>query len=189
MRLTDPRISPLQDADLTPDQAEVLAPMAATGRVLNIFRTLARAPKAAKAFLSWGNYVLSRRNDLPPRQRELLILRIGFLCRSGYEWTQHAEIGKRDGLTEAEIARIKLGPNAPDWSEADKALLQAADELHHDQFITDPTWAVLKGSFTDKQCMDVVFTVGQYTQVSMMLNSFGVQLDPGQVLDPDLAAY
>jgi len=37
--------------------------------------------------------------------------------------------------------------------------------------------------------MDVVFTVGQYTQVSMMLNTFGVQLDPGQSLDPDLAAY
>jgi 4-carboxymuconolactone decarboxylase len=34
--------------------------------------------------------------------------------------------------------------------------------------------------------MDLVFTVGQYTQVSMILNSFGVQLDPGQTLDPDL---
>ena len=37
--------------------------------------------------------------------------------------------------------------------------------------------------------MDVVFTAGQYTQVSMMLNSFGVQLDEGLELDPDLAAY
>ena len=36
--------------------------------------------------------------------------------------------------------------------------------------------------------MDVVFTTGQYTQVSMMLNSFGVQLDPGLTLDPDLKA-
>jgi hypothetical protein len=29
-------------------------------------------------------------------------------------------------------------------------------------------------------------TVGQYTQVSMMLNSFGVPLDEDLVLDPDL---
>ena len=37
--------------------------------------------------------------------------------------------------------------------------------------------------------MDMVFTAGQYTQVSMMLNSFGVQLDEGQVLDPDLKGF
>jgi hypothetical protein len=50
-------------------------------------------------------------------------------------------------------------------------------------------WAELTAHFTEKQCMDVVMTAGQYTQVSMMLNSFGVQLDEGQVLDPDLKAY
>ena len=189
MRLTSPRIAPLDDADLNSYQAEILAPMAATGRVLNIFRTLVNAPKAAKGFLAWGNYVLSRRNDLPARDREIVILRVGYLCKSGYEWTQHVAIGKRDGLTDDEVARIKLGADAPGWSASDRALLQAADELHHDQFITTPTWTALKAHFTDKQCMDVVFTAGQYTQVSMILNSFGVQLDEGQVLDPDLKGF
>ncbi len=189
MRLTQPRIAPLADDQLDADQKEILAPMAATGRVLNIFRTLVHAPKAAKGFLAWGNYVLSRRNDLPAREREIVILRIGFLCKSGYEWTQHVAIGKRDGLKDDEIARIKAGPDAAGWSAADKALMQAADELHHDQFITNATWAALKAHFSDKQCMDVVFTAGQYTQVSMMLNSFGVQLDVGQTLDPDLKGF
>jgi alkylhydroperoxidase family enzyme len=189
MRLTQPRIAPLADDQLDADQTEILAPMAATGRVLNIFRTLARAPKAAKGFLAWGNYVLSRRNDLPAREREIVILRIGFLCKSGYEWTQHTAIGKQTGLTDDEIVRIKAGPDAPGWSAADKALMQASDELHHDQFITNATWSALKAHFSDKQCMDVVFTAGQYTQVSMILNSFGVQLDPGQTLDPDLKGF
>ena len=49
----------------------------------------------------------------------------------------------------------------------------------------EPTWAAL-AALDDKARMDLVMTVGQYTQVSMMLNSFGVQLDPGQTLDPDL---
>ena len=74
-------------------------------------------------------------------------------------------------------------------SSADQALLAASDELHHDQFITDATWSALKAHFSDKQCMDVVFTAGQYTQVSMILNSFGVQLDAGQSLDPDLKGF
>jgi alkylhydroperoxidase family enzyme len=189
MRLTAPRIAPLTDAEMDEDQRELVAPMAATGRVLNIFRTLARVPKAARGFLAWGNYVLSRRNGLSPRQREIVILRTGFLCKSGYEWTQHVAIGLRDGLTHDEIARIKAGAGAPGWSAADAALIRATDELHADQFITDATWAALKAHFDDKQCMDVVFTAGQYTQVSMMLNSFGVQLDPGQTLDPDLKGF
>ena len=67
--------------------------------------------------------------------------------------------------------------------------MQAADELHHDQFITDATWAALSQHFDEKQRMDVVFTAGQYTQVSMMLNTFGVQLDAGQTLDPDLKGF
>ena len=191
MRLSRPRIAPVADADLTPDQKEALAPLAGgwDGKVLNIFRTLAHDPKALKGFMGWGNYVLSRRNGLPAREREIVILRIGYLCRSGYEWTQHTEIGLRSGLAAEEIARIKAGADAPGWSPADAALIRASDELHNDQFITDATWKALGEHFSDKQRMDVVFTAGQYTQVSMILNSFGVQLDEGQSLDPDLKGF
>ena len=186
MRLSKPRISPVEPGDWTDDQKTLLEPMAAQRPVINIFKTLARDAAALKAFLGWGSYVLSRRNALPAREREIAVLRTGWLCRSGYEWTQHVPIGQRAGLTDAEIARIKAGADAADWSAADRAILVAADELHRDHFISDPAWAALKAHFNDKQCMDLVFTVGQYTQVSMILNSFGVQLDPGQILDPDL---
>ena len=186
MRLAQARIAPLSDAELNDDQKEVLKPFG--NRVLNIFRTLVRAPKALQRFNEWGGYVLSRRNDLPPREREIVILRTGFLCKSGYEWTQHVGIGKREGLTDDEIVRIKKGAEAG-WSAADAALIRASDELHKDQFITDATWKALGAQFTQKQCMDVVFTAGQYTQVSMFLNTFGVQLDAGQTLDPDLKGF
>lgn len=189
MRLTAPRIAPVTDAELNDDQRAVLAPMIGAGRpVLNIFRTLARAPAALKGFLGWGEYVLSKKNDLPAREREIVILRIGYLCKSGYEWTQHVPIGERAGLTGDEIVRIKKGADAG-WSDADAALIRASDELHHNHFISDATWAALKRHFSDKQCMDVVFSAGQYTQVCMMLNSFGVQLDEGQTLDPDLKGF
>ena len=186
MRLTSPRIAPLSDGELTDEQKELLAPMG--GRVINIFRTLVREPKAFKGFLAWGNYVLSRRNALPEREREIVILRTGYLCKSGYEWTQHVVIGKRSGLSDDEIARIKKGADAG-WSVADAALIRASDELHATQFISDATWKALQAHFSQKQCMDVVFTAGQYTQVSMFLNTFGIQLDEGQTLDPDLKGF
>lgn len=190
MRLAKPRIEPVADDKLTPDQAELLAPVIKNGGpVLNVFRTMIAAPKAAKGFFAWANYVLSRRNDLPAREREIIILRIGFLCKSGYEWTQHTRIALNSGLSEDEIARIKIGAGAPGWSAAEALLLKASDELHHDQFISEATWSALRNNFTEKQCMDVVFTAGQYTQVSMFLNTFGVQLDKGQTLDPDLKGF
>jgi alkylhydroperoxidase family enzyme len=189
MRLTKARIAPVSDAEATPEQMALMAGRAGNGVVLNVYRTLVNAPQAAEAFLKWGRYILSERNALPARQREILILRTGLLCRSGYEWTQHVRVGKGAGLTDAEIKRIKVGADAEGWTEADAALIQAADELHKDFFISDKSWISLGNFFSDKQRMDVVFTVGQYTQVSMFLNSFGVQLDPGQTLDPDLKAF
>ena len=187
MRLSTPRFAPLSDAELTPDQAEALEPMR-PGPVLNIFRTLARAPKALTRFNAWGGYVLSKRNDLPAREREIVILRTGYLCRSGYEFTQHTRIGLQSGLTADEINNIKAGADAG-WSAPDAALIRATDQLHNDQFIGEAAWAELGKHFTDKQRMDVVFTTGQYTQVSMILNTVGVQLDAGQTLDPDLKGF
>ena len=186
MRLAAPRIAPLSDAELNDDQKEALKPFGS--RVLNIFRTLVHAPKALTRFNEWGGYILSRRNDLPPREREIVILRIGFLCKSGYEWTQHVAIGKREGLSDDEIARIKKGAGAG-WAAKDAVLIKLADELHHDQFVTDATWNDMRAHYTEKQTMDAVFTAGQYTQVSMFLNTFGVQLDQGLVLDPDLKRF
>jgi 4-carboxymuconolactone decarboxylase len=186
MRLSKARILPLSDPEMGPEQREALKEFG-EGPIYNIFRTLARAPAALSRFSAWGGYILSRRNDLPPREREIVILRTGYLCRSGYEFTQHTRIGLQAGLTADEIARIKQGADAG-WSEPDAVLIRAADELVTDRFVGDATWAELCRHYSEKQRMDVVFTCGQYTQVSMMLNSFGVQLDEGLVLDPDLKA-
>jgi len=185
MRLNAARIAPLAEADMAPELLALLGPRFKAIPVLNFFRTLAHAPKAFKRFMAWGGYILSDANSLSPRDRELVILRTGFHWKSGYEWAQHVRIGLDCGLTEPEIERIKSGPDAPDWHDSDRALLRATDELTSDAFISDATWAAL-GGYSEKQRMDLVMTVAQYTQVSMMLNTFGVQLDEDLTLDPDL---
>ena len=86
-------------------------------------------------------------------------------------------IGKKAGLTEEEIARIKEGPDAKGWAPFDATLLRAADELHTDSVVSDQTWAALSERYNTEQLMDTVFAVGQYTLVSMSLNSFKVQLN------------
>lgn len=186
MRLSAPRIKPVDLDKIDDDQREALSPfLARGGEVLNIFRTLAHAPKALSAFLGWASYILSKRNALSERDRELVILRTGFNCKSGYEWTQHVPIGIAAGLTADECERIKAGPDADGWAERDRAMLRATDDLTSDFFVSEASWAALD-FLTDSQKMHLVMSVGQYTQVSMMLNSFGIQLDGGQTLDPAL---
>ena len=185
MHLTEPRLAPLSDAELTPEQQAMLASFVARKADYNIFRTMVRHPLAMAKFLEWGNYILSKANMLPEREREIAVLRTGYRCGSGYEWAQHVVIGKRTGLTDAEIARLKQDGTAG-WSDADAAIVAACDDLARDRFVSDGSWRALAAHFDERQCMDLVYTVGQYTQVSMLLNSFGVQLDPGLVLDPDL---
>lgn len=188
MRLSAPRIEPLAEAELDPAARAVLDALPEFSRNFNIFRTLARNPDALQAFLAWGNYVLSARNSLSARHRELAILRTGWLCRAGYEWAQHVEFGRRSGISAAEIEAVKSGPDAPGWDALEAAILKAADELIGDHHVSDATWLAL-AELGDQGRMDLVFTVGQYTQVSMMLNSFGVQLDDFLKADPDLSPH
>jgi len=185
MRLRTPRIPPLSPDDWSPAQREALAPYAARDQLYNIYTTLGRVPEALKAFVAWGGFVLMK-SSLPERERELLILRVGWNCRSGYEWAQHARIGRGAGLTKEELTGIKRGPDWEAWSEQDRLLLRAADELGHAHFVSEPTWNALAQRFDPRQLMDLVFVVGHYTQVCMILNTFGVQLDPILRADPEL---
>lgn len=178
MKLTQPRIEPLPE-ELWDDEAKELLPRAQMhGRTLNIFKTLAHHPRLLKRWMVFGNHVLFR-STLPPRERELVILRIGWLCEAEYEWGQHVLIGQQAGLTDAEIARIKLGADAEGWSEFEATLLRAVDELRNDACISAATWQSLSARYSTQQLIDLVFAIGQYNLVSMVLNTLGVQLDEG----------
>ena len=175
MKLPKPRIQPVQENELTTEQRGLLDPLGQLAR-LNLFKTLIRCPKFFQRLLSLANYI-HQESALPSRDRELLIMRIAWLCQAEYEWSYHAISGKQAGLTDQEILRIPKGPNAEGWSSFDATLLQAVDELHKDAFISDSTWVALAEQYTEQQLMDLVFTVGTYNLASMALNSFGVQLD------------
>lgn len=179
MKLSSPRIQPLAEHEWSAEQRELLAPVKANEPFYNVLATLSRHFSAVERFLTWGYHVMGDTSTISGRAREILILRVGWLCDAEYEWGQHVIFARKEGLTEDEIARIKLGPDADGWTTFEATLLRAADELHHDSCISDATWKTLSDEYSDQQMMDVVFTIGQYHTVSMALNSFGVQLDDG----------
>jgi 4-carboxymuconolactone decarboxylase len=179
VKLSKPRIPPLKVSEWSDEQRQTLGPVHQTGPTYNVLGTLSRHWDAAQKFMVWAYHIMGDTSRLEPREREILILRIGWLCQSEYEWGQHLIFGREAGLTDEEMERIKKGPEATGWSPFESALLRAVDELHSDAFISDATWSELSEQYDELQMMDVVFTVGQYNMVSMALNSFGVQLDEG----------
>ena len=185
MRLTAPRIWPVTDEELDEERAALLKGYRNERGILNVHRTLARHTRAARAFLTWGRYVL-RESDFDPRLRELAILRTGWLCKSGYEWTQHSRVARQVGMRDEEIERIKLGPQVSGWADLEVLVLRAADELHETFHVSDATWRALGRHLSELHLMDLVFVVGQYTQVCMFLNAFGVQVETYQKLDESL---
>jgi len=178
MRLNKPRVKPLGPEDWSEEAREMMEPFLALGADYNIFRTLANYPQLSNSWFGFGNHILGT-SSLPDRDRELLILRIGYLCQAGYEWGQHVEIARQIGLSDDDIRACKTGPDTPGLGELERLLLHATDELHEDSFISDATWQGLSEHYDKRQLMDLLFTVGQYNLVSMVLNSLGVQLDEG----------
>jgi alkylhydroperoxidase family enzyme len=178
-RLSTPRIPPLGRNQWTPQQREMIAPqMRADGTVLNLYATMLQHPGLYTPRASFGTYLRSE-TSLPPKTRELLIMRTAFLIRAEYEWAHHVEYARTAGFTNEEIQRIAEGPDAAGWSEEHRAVLKAADELRREAFITNNTWAILARHYNTKQLVEIVFTVGGYTMTGLAINSFGIQVEPG----------
>src|SRR3984893_14994513 len=142
---------------------------------------MVRHPALAKAFLTFNSHVATA-STVSKRIRELLILRIGWLRRSEYEFVQHLILGRRAGLTDAELERVQFGPDAPGWSDEDADLLRAVDELHADACIRDQTWARLSARFETAQLLDNICAVGCYDLLAIVFNTARLDLEPG--VDP-----
>ena len=146
------------------------------GTPLNIFRILAHHPKLFKRFNLLGGFILNK-GLLPEREREIVILRVGWKAQAVYEFGQHTEIGLRCGLTEEEIAGLGGGEHS--WSTDDQLLIDLADELCDDDCVSDKTFTALALKWNEAELIELVMTAGFYRLVSGFLNTFGVELDEG----------
>jgi alkylhydroperoxidase family enzyme len=178
----DPRIPPLPPSEWKGDLERILeATPAGIDQRLgenNIFPTFAQHPDLFRAWLPFDGFLLTA-GKLRGRDRELLILRTAVLCNSSYEWGQHVRISLAGGIDRQTIDRVLEGPDAEGWSSHDSALLRAADELHQDARISDPTWGTLAETYDAEQLIEATMVVGHYHMLAFALNSLGVELDEG----------
>jgi len=114
---------------------------------------------------------------LPREETELVILRVAHNTGSEYEWAQHERMARRAGLSDEEIARVRLGPGAAGWSERRALLLRAADELHAGDRVGDELWAELSRHLDEVRLIELCMLIGHYEMLAMTLNSLQVEPD------------
>lgn len=143
---------------------------------LNALGTFAHHPALARAYFTLTGHALLA-TTLSERQRELVLLRVAALRNCQYMWAQHTLIGPDSGLSETEIARIALGPDAQGWVPLDAAVLRAVDELINDATISETTWAELAAALDTRQLLDLVASVGAFTTTAFLMRALAFDLD------------
>ena len=171
-----PRIPPLGTDELDEATSQLLYSCVQDATAdNNIYRTIVRHPRVFKRWTGFGAVLLY--GWIPERDRELLVLRTAHNCRCEYEWAHHSEIAGRFGVTADQVAAVPEGPEWPGWSEWDATLLRAADELHVDARISEPTWAALAQRYDERLLIELPFLIGNYHAVAYAVNSIGIQYE------------
>ncbi len=168
-----PRIEALKPEEVSDEALDIasalsgrlsIPPGAKTTRdkISDFMGTMLHHPKLCHSHFDVGISLL-REGDLTPRDRELGVLRTGWLCQAPFEWGAH----------------VAIGSSAPGWSDHDRAILKAVEELHDDAMISDETWAKLEADFSKKLLIELLVMIGQYHSLAYVQNSLRLRLNPG----------
>lgn len=147
----------------------------------HLFLTMGRAHKLFRGWLRFAGRLMPG-GRLPRRDTELVILRVAHLRDCQYEFAHHAELCKRAGLTASDVARIQYdaggeGPGAAGWSDRDRVLLRAVDQLHASRDLDDATWVQLRGHLDEARAVEFVLLVAHYEMLATFIGTLRVQTD------------
>ena len=151
-----------------------------TGGIFNnadknpVLRTLAHHPALADAFSPLNVHLLSE-NTLPVKLRQIAIMRTAWITKATYMWSSHLNTSRLCGLSDDFYGPVQRGADDPYFTEFERVVVRATDELVHEHKIGDATWAALMEQWDEKQMLDFLFTVGGYAMMAGVMRSTGAE--------------
>ncbi|MFF5112046.1 carboxymuconolactone decarboxylase family protein [Streptosporangium sp. NPDC000509] len=179
-----PRIAPVAPGERDQETLEALSLTKGENSIFelhsantpNILTTLVRHTKLYTETVPIARGVIT--GVLPPRHREMAILRGAWACSAIYQWNHHHHVALSVGLTQEEIDLISRDISLGPWTRHERAVLTAVDELHTESLLSDHTWATLSETYGERELIELVTLIGEYHKISFQLNSWGVSLEP-----------
>jgi 4-carboxymuconolactone decarboxylase len=176
VQLSKPRVEPLPEARWTDEHKKRAAQFVpAAARPGNSFLTLLNVPELVDHTMSFYRYV-SQDSSLPPRIRELLILRTAWLHGSDVIWRERVPSARQAGLGN-NLRRIAEGPAAAGWDPFEANLLRMADQLFRNSFVNDAVFKMMATRYDTCNLMDAGMTVADVASLALLYNTLGVQPD------------
>lgn len=175
---TQPRIQPgdRQQAGLFAWSFSQVSGLVTRTTPPNLFLTMGRHHKLFRGWLRFAGRLMPG-GTLPRRETELTILRVAHLRECAYEFEHHVRLGKRAGVTAADVERVKTGADADGWTPRERALLRAIDALHHTQDMDDATWTALRTFLSEPAAIEFVMLVGHYEMLATFITTLRIQPD------------
>jgi alkylhydroperoxidase family enzyme len=170
-----PRL-PVDEAKAAADEAGVPNYMAE----LAIFQVLLNHPKLACA-LNDLLAIMLWRGTLDPRLRELMIMRIGWLTGSDYEWTQHWRVAQGLGVSADDLLGVRDWQAHEAFGPSERAVLSATDDVVRTGAVSAESWAACQRELGTEPALlvELVTAIGAWRMVASILRSLQVPLDDG----------
>ena len=171
-----PRIPIPKNEDLAPDIQEYITKVREGGVAVNLSEMLLNAPASLKEFNAMGGTILFK-SELPPRTREIAVLRIGHITQAAYEWHHHKRFALAVGVTGEEIEKIAVDGPVTGLDEEGNLLCRVADEVTNDIRLSDEALAKSLERYGPKQTTELILCCCWFNLVSRFLESTGIEIE------------
>jgi len=175
------RVSLVEKEQVSPEVKAIFQKIEDNGaRILNLYKVVANSPGLLLNFIRLGNSVIGRM-VLPPRLREIVILRVANLTGSEYEWAQHAPVALQVGVSQKQLNSISDWKKSTEFNNEERAALQYTDEVAQKVKVTDQTFNILRNFFNEQAIVELTMTIGYYEMVARLLVPLQVEIDKSAV--------
>ncbi|MBI4303463.1 MAG: carboxymuconolactone decarboxylase family protein [Chloroflexi bacterium] len=171
------RISMITEDQASPEVKEIFGKIQKNGaRIMNLYRVLAHNHRVLLNSMRLANALLNG-TELPPRLRELAILRVARLTGSEYEWRQHLAIALELGITQDQIDAITQWKTSRGFSDLDRAVLQYTDEVTQNVKVTDATFTTLRQHLSERSIVELTLSIGHWGMLARFLVPLQIDID------------
>ena len=159
------------------DRDPVAKPGTATGTPGDYWTTFALVPDLLFNARDSLMKLMQPGRKLPAKLRELAIVRTGIVGDSRFEYSQHLKVARMVGVTEAKLAAIKGWATSDKFNDAERAVMQATDEIVGRNLVEDETFAALKSHLADEQILELFYVIGLWRMHGMIVRALHLEFD------------
>ncbi len=161
------------------DRDPVAEPGTSTGTTGDWWTVYANVPDQLDAMVDLMRTFRAPERVVTARQRELTLVRTGFLVGSKFVYSQHVKAARNAGITDTELALVRGGWASSDvLPRDDRALLAYVDEfVRGSGRVSDETFEAIRAVLGDVGVIELTIIAASYAMQAAMARALRLEYD------------